>query len=127
MKYEIESFELTKESFNLLITEAGFNTKKDFARFVNLPYNSINNWGNNGNKFPKYVMTLMIALIKSRKYDSLMKSSSIMLECEKLKDENVKLKSIIHNLEAEVKKFEVLKKSINRINLYANREAESLK
>ena len=40
-----EETALTKESFALLIREAGFKNKKDFAKFIDTPYSSVNNWG----------------------------------------------------------------------------------
>ena len=66
MKFIKNEVTLTKESFPLLLREAGFNTKKEFADFINLPYTSIINWGG-CNKFPKYAMVLLSALIKSRR------------------------------------------------------------
>ncbi len=116
----MDSLELTKENFMPLINEAGFKTKKEFARFVNLPYNSVNNWGNNRNKFPKYVMTLMIALIKSRKYDSLMNSDSIALENENLKKEISNLREKVDELELRLRGFKNLQKSLVYLKEHIN-------
>ncbi|TLE15955.1 hypothetical protein LS72_005190 [Helicobacter apodemus] len=111
---------LTKENFMLLINEAGFKTKKDFARFINLPYNSINNWGNNRNKFPRYVTALMIALIKSHKYDNLINSNSIALENENLRKEISDLKEKINELELRLSDFKNLQKSLGSLKEYIN-------
>lgn len=82
----MEEVTLIRKSFALLIKEAGFKNKKDFADFINLPYASVNNWGG-CNGFPKYAKALLMALIKSYKYDSLIKSDSIALENDALKKE----------------------------------------
>ena len=66
--------------------DMALENKKDFADFINLPYASVNNWGG-CNGFPKYAKALLIALIKSYKYDSLIKSDSIALENDALKKE----------------------------------------
>lgn len=119
MKFIKNEVTLTKESFPLLLREAGFNTKKEFADFINLPYTSIINWGG-CNKFPKYAMVLLSALIKSRRYDSLINSNSVALENDSLKKENEQLKNNIAALESRLKKFENLKKTLANLHLADN-------
>lgn len=53
----MEEVTLIRKSFALLIKEAGFKNKKDFADFINLPYASVNNWGG-CNGLPKYAKAL---------------------------------------------------------------------
>ncbi|EOB5157562.1 helix-turn-helix domain-containing protein, partial [Campylobacter upsaliensis] len=42
--------------------ELGCKNKKELAKILNMPYNSVNNWGN-VQKFPPYVEPFLNALV----------------------------------------------------------------
>lgn len=109
----------SKEEFLKFMSDAGFKSKTEFARFTNIPYPSVNAWGGRAD-FPCYLKTLLLALIKSHKYDMLLQGNNLFSENDSLKNENAELKKKIESLESEVAKFNVLKQSLNVINEYRN-------
>lgn len=64
---------MTKEEFKSLMKEAGFKNKFELSKFLNLEYQSVNNWGTKTKPYPHYLKLLLTCYIKAKKYDELMK------------------------------------------------------
>ncbi|MBS4407327.1 helix-turn-helix domain-containing protein [Campylobacter vulpis] len=108
---------MDKEQFLTMMKELGCKNKKELAKILNMPYNSVNNWGN-VQKFPPYVEPFLNALVKAKKYDEAL-SSGVNLgsagECEGLAKsaENVEALSLENaRLREECEKYEALKRAL---------------
>ncbi|TLD85477.1 hypothetical protein [Helicobacter sp. MIT 05-5294] len=113
--------ELNRDDFLRLLREAGFKNKKEFAHFINTPYQSVNNWGC-GNRIPPYLSALMDALIDSKKYKELVQGNNIIAENESLKQEisilQEKIKELESERDVEKRNLETLTKSFKIIKEY---------
>ena len=67
------------------------------------------------NRFPRYVRALLISLIKSHKYDNLIKSDSIALENDALKKKIKELEENISELESRLNDFKSLQKALSNL------------
>ncbi|MCR2099707.1 helix-turn-helix domain containing protein [Campylobacter upsaliensis] len=106
---------MDKVLFLNMMKELGCKNKKELAKILNMPYNSVNNWGN-VQKFPPYVEPFLNALVKAKKYDEALKKgfdeSEKPKECplnvEALSLENVRLRE-------ELREYEELKRVLKRV------------
>ncbi|EAI7263602.1 helix-turn-helix domain-containing protein [Campylobacter upsaliensis] len=113
---------MDKVLFLNMMKELGCKNKKELAKILNMPYNSVNNWGN-VQKFPPYVEPFLNALVKAKKYDEALSGRNLGLvrdevgcdeplkvkqELEKLRLENAKLRE-------ELEKFERYKEALRAI------------
>ncbi|HEC1582695.1 TPA: hypothetical protein R1X64_001629, partial [Campylobacter upsaliensis] len=50
---------MTKEIFKNLYTEAGFKSKNELAKALNLSYSAVTQWGCGDVKFPPYLKAVL--------------------------------------------------------------------
>ncbi|WP_099507664.1 helix-turn-helix domain-containing protein [Campylobacter vulpis] len=106
---------MDKEQFLTMMKELGCKNKKELAKILNMPYNSVNNWGN-VQKFPPYVEPFLNALVKAKKYDEALGSgvdlgsAGSAENVEALRLENVRLRE-------ELREYEELKSVLKRVLL----------
>lgn len=62
--------ELNRTQIKYLIKKAGFKSKAEFARELNLNEDSVYNWGG-ANPVPKWLFKVLEWAIKARKYDEM--------------------------------------------------------
>lgn len=60
--------ELTPTQIKVLIKKAGFKSKAEFARELNISELSVNNWGN-ANPVPKWLFKVLEWAKKAKEYD----------------------------------------------------------
>ncbi|RBQ30504.1 hypothetical protein CRU92_11555 [Arcobacter sp. FW59] len=73
---------MDKEEFKKLLKNANFS-KKSFASFVGLKYQSVNTWGNNNRAIPYWVkswLNLYIENLKYQKVKDILKDSGVCKE-----------------------------------------------
>ncbi|EAI8158138.1 hypothetical protein CS779_08170 [Campylobacter upsaliensis] len=114
---------MTKEIFKNLYTEAGFKSKNELAKALNLSYSAVTQWGCGDVKFPPYLKAVLKWAVKAKKYDEALSGRNLGLvrdevgcdeplkveqELEKLRLENAKLRE-------ELEKFERYKEALRAI------------
>ncbi|MDL0104242.1 helix-turn-helix domain containing protein [Campylobacter felis] len=103
---------MDKEQFLTMMKELGCKNKKELAKILNMPYNSVNNWGN-VQKFPPYVEPFLNALVKAKKYDEALKKSFNESEKPQKCPSNVEALSLENaRLREECEKYEALKRAL---------------
>lgn len=85
---------MDRERFNTLLKDAGFESKKELAIALNLPYGSVNNWGKH---YPAWVESVLLAFKKANLYDKALAESGSL---EALQLENARLKAECQKLYA---------------------------
>lgn len=103
---------MDKVLFLNMMKELGCKNKKELAKILNMPYNSVNNWGN-VQKFPPYVEPFLNALVKAKKYDEALKRG--LDESEKPKECPLNMEALsLENarLREECEKYEALKRAL---------------
>ena len=106
----------TKENFKNLYTEAGFKSKNELAKALNLSYSAVTQWGCGDVKFPPYLKAVLEWAVKAKKYDEALKKgfdeSEKPQECplnmEALSLENARLRE-------ELREYEELKRVLKRV------------
>lgn len=105
---------MTKENFKNLYTEAGFKSKNELAKALNLSYSAVTQWGCGDVKFPPYLKAVLEWAVKAKKYDEALKKgldeSEKPKECpsEALSLENARLRE-------ELREYEELKRVLKRV------------
>lgn len=61
---------MNKETFKHLLNEANIN-KKELALLLDIPYNTINAWGNNNRAYPYWVKSWLENYIKAKHLDTI--------------------------------------------------------
>ncbi|EAL9781437.1 hypothetical protein D0Y19_07010 [Campylobacter upsaliensis] len=112
---------MDKVLFLNMMKELGCKNKKELAKILNMPYNSVNNWGN-VQKFPPYVEPFLNALVKAKKYDEALSGSLGLVRDEMGCDEALKVKQELEKLRLEnaklreeLEKFERYKEALRAI------------
>lgn len=108
---------MDKVLFLNMMKELGCKNKKELAKILNMPYNSVNNWGN-VQKFPPYVEPFLNALVKAKKYDEALKKGFDESEKPQECPSNVEALSLENaRLREELREYEELKRVLKRVLL----------
>lgn len=104
---------MTKENFKNLYTEAGFKSKNELAKALNLSYSAVTQWGCGDVKFPPYLKAVLEWAVKAKKYDEVLKKG--FDESEKPKECPLNMEALsLENarLREECEKYEALKRAL---------------
>lgn len=104
---------MTKENFKNLYTEAGFKSKNELAKALNLSYSAVTQWGCGDVKFPPYLKAVLEWAVKAKKYDEALKRG--LDEGEKPKECPLNIEALsLENarLREECEKYEALKRAL---------------
>ncbi|HEF3570665.1 TPA: hypothetical protein R9130_000566 [Campylobacter upsaliensis] len=104
---------MTKEIFKNLYTEAGFKSKNELAKALNLSYSAVTQWGCGDVKFPPYLKAVLKWAVKAKKYDEALKSGFDESEKPQECPSNIEALSLENaRLREECEKYEALKRAL---------------